>query len=165
MVLTGALHDRLGLLPPGGGHGEWGQGANDLTLRYGQPVGVLPELITLPTPALGQRKDELDGDGVLETLWKWYAVSGPATVIAVTDYRMFSAQLDLRSPFLLRSRSGYALVSTADLRASLGARGSWRRQFICPPRRRRTTGNCRVWSASRFCRQPRPDGRGAEVSV
>src|SRR2546426_1776603 len=33
VVLTGALHDRLGLLPPGGGHGEWGQGANDLTLR------------------------------------------------------------------------------------------------------------------------------------
>jgi hypothetical protein len=97
--------------------------ADDLTFRYRHPVGVLPELAALPEPAFEGRRDEaINGDIALDLLRKWYAARGPAAIIAITDYPMFSAELGLERPFLLRQVPNYAIVSTADLGANVISR-------------------------------------------
>ena len=132
--------DAPGILPPGGRpmleehDGIWlvqvgasrhvalRKLADDLTFRYGYPVGVLPEIVSLPRAALDGNRDALDGDFLLDFLARWYAARGRATVIGVTDYDMFSTQLDLNHPFMLRAFPHYAVVSTADLGATVFAR-------------------------------------------
>jgi hypothetical protein len=94
--------------------------ADDISLRYGIPVGVLPEIALLPPSVV--RGDELDGDALLHMLPHWYVARGGAAIIGVTDFPMFSDVLDLRRPFMLRDGSRYGVVSTADLGASILAR-------------------------------------------
>lgn len=132
--------DAPSILPPGGrpilteGDGIWlvqlgtsqhvplHKLADDLTLRYGYPVGVLPEIASLPHAALDEDRNALDGDLLLDVLARWYGAHGRATVIGVTDYEMFSADLELDHPFMLRTSPNYAVVSTADLGASVISR-------------------------------------------
>lgn len=94
--------------------------ADELSLRYGYPVGVLPEIVSLPSIALAERRDELNGDVLLQQIGSWYLARGRATIIGVTDYPMFSKALGVEQPFLLRTRAHYAIVSTAHLGATVG---------------------------------------------
>jgi hypothetical protein len=94
--------------------------ADDLSLRYRIPVGVVPEIALLPSSVV--RGDELDGDAVLRMLPEWYLARQSAVVIGITDFPMFSDVLDLRHPFMLRDGSRYGVVSTADLGAGIWAR-------------------------------------------
>jgi hypothetical protein len=98
--------------------------ADDMTFRYGIPVGVLPEIVLLPRSVLDEEREQIDGDALLDVLARWYPARGRATVIGVTDYSMFSDALDLRYPFMLRDHGHHAVVSTADLGANLVDR--WR---------------------------------------
>ena len=94
--------------------------ADDVSLRYRIPVGVLPEIALLPSSVV--RGDELDGDALLRTLQRWYVARGDAAIIGVTDFPLFSEALDLRRPFMLRDGAHYGVVSTADLGADMWAR-------------------------------------------
>jgi hypothetical protein len=96
--------------------------ADDLSLRYRIPVGVMPEIALLPPYALDRERDELDGDALLRVLREWYGARGSAAIIGITDFPMFSETLDLRHPFMLRDGAHFGIVSTADLGASLWAR-------------------------------------------
>lgn len=97
--------------------------AEDVSLRYGVPVGTLPAIATVPSFAYDQRDeddrvdDELDGDALFDVIPRWYAARGFATIIAITDYTMSSEGLGTRRPFLLRDHPHYAVISTADLGA------------------------------------------------
>jgi hypothetical protein len=93
--------------------------ADDISLRYRIPVGVLPEIALLPSSVV--YGDELDGDALLRALRQWYVAGNGATIIGVTDFPMFSEALALRRPFMLRDASN-GVVSTADLGADLWAR-------------------------------------------
>ena len=94
--------------------------ADEISLRYRIPVGVLPEIALRPGSVV--HGDELDGDALLRMLREWYAARENAVVIGVTDFPMYSDALDLRNPFMLRDGSRYGVVSTADLGASIWAR-------------------------------------------
>jgi len=97
--------------------------AEDVSLRYGVPVGVLPAIATVPSFAYDERDggdpddDELHGDALFDVIPRWYAARGVATIIAITDYTMSSEGLGTRRPFLLRDHPHYAVISTADLGA------------------------------------------------
>ena len=97
--------------------------AEDVSLRYGIPVGALPAIATVPRFAYDERDrgdpddDELHGDALFDAIPRWYAARGFATVIAITDYTMSSEGLGTKRPFLLREHPHYAVISTADLGA------------------------------------------------
>jgi len=94
--------------------------AVDLTHRYDIPVGVLPALDPLPESAVDDvgrfEDDELDGDELVTLLATRYGARGRATIIGITDFAMHGAD-STREPFMLRSRSHYAVISTAQLGA------------------------------------------------
>ena len=94
--------------------------ADEISLRYRIPVGVLPEIALLPASVV--YGDELDGDALLGVLREWYVARESAVVIGITDFPMFSEKLGLRHPFLLRDGSSYGVVSTANLGAGIWAR-------------------------------------------
>jgi len=96
--------------------------ADDLSIRYRIPVGVMPEIALLPPYAVDGERDELDGDALFRVLREWYVARGAAAIIGVTDFPMFSENLDLQRPFMLRDGAHYGIVSTADLGASIWAR-------------------------------------------
>lgn len=97
--------------------------AEDVSLRYGIPVGALPAIASVPSFAYDERDggdpddDELHGDALFDVIPRWYAARGVATIIAITDYTMSSEGLGTRRPFLLRDHPHYAVISTADLGA------------------------------------------------
>jgi hypothetical protein len=93
--------------------------ADDVSLRYGVPVAPLPQIDPLPDYVVNQEEEELDGDLLLALLAQWYGVRGQATIIGITDYPMWSGNLGLQRPFMLRARSNYAVISTADLGAGV----------------------------------------------
>jgi hypothetical protein len=94
--------------------------ADEISLHYRIPVGVLPEIALLPTSVV--YRNELDGDALLRMLQEWYVARESAVVIGITDFPMFSKMLDLRHPFMLRDGSRYGVVSTADLGAGIWSR-------------------------------------------
>ena len=88
--------------------------ADELTFRHGVPVGVQAEVPIEPAAVDG---DRLIAEQLLLTLARSYGAAGRATFIGVTDY-------DMQSPteghvFTLRSASNYAIVSTAQLGATV----------------------------------------------
>lgn len=91
--------------------------ADDLSLRYRIPVGVLPAIEAFPPSVLDG--DRLKGDDLEGLIARTYTAEGRATIIGITDYDMFSTALDLEHPFMLRWETHYGVVSTADLAASL----------------------------------------------
>jgi hypothetical protein len=90
--------------------------AVDLTHRHDLPVGVLPAIDPLPEAVVDEEEEELDGDQLVTLLATWYGAGGHATIIGVTDFPMRSRDMS-RRPFMLRSHSHYAVISTADLGA------------------------------------------------
>lgn len=90
--------------------------ADELTLRYRIPVGVQAQ-VALGPAALEESGDGLVADRLIDLLVQAYGAEGPATIIGVTDY-------DMDSPahghvFTLRAGRNYAIVSTAQLSASI----------------------------------------------
>jgi hypothetical protein len=91
--------------------------ADELTFRYRIPVGVQHAPVALTPSTLQASRDDLFAERVLEVLARAYGAEGRATVIGITDY-------DMDSPthghvFTLRSGGNYAIVSTAQLSASI----------------------------------------------
>ena len=97
--------------------------AVDLTHRHDLPVGVLPAIDPLPESVVDEEEEELDGDQLLTLLASRYGAHGRATIIGITDFPMRSRDIS-RRPFMLRTHSNYAVISTADLGAGLFDR--WR---------------------------------------
>ena len=89
--------------------------ADDVSLRYRLPVGVLPEIALVPRNALDRSEQQLIGEELLAELAHWYHADGTATIIGVTDYDMRSRELDLSYTFSLRSIERYGVVSTSRL--------------------------------------------------
>lgn len=90
--------------------------ADELTFRYRLSVGVQAN-VTLTPDTLQETRDDLWAERVLELLARAYPAEGSATIIGITDY-------DMDSPthghvFTLRSSENYAIVSTAQLGASI----------------------------------------------
>jgi hypothetical protein len=91
--------------------------ADELTFRYRIPVGVQRAQVALTPSSLQDSRDDPVAERLLELLARAYGAEGRATVIGVTDY-------DMDSPthghvFTLRSSRNYAIVSTAQLSASV----------------------------------------------
>jgi hypothetical protein len=91
--------------------------ADELTVRHRIPVGVQGARVTLTPSALDDSGDGLVAERLIGVLASAYGATGRATVIGVTDY-------DMDSPthghvFTLRSGRNYAIVSTAQLGATL----------------------------------------------
>lgn len=89
--------------------------AEDVSLRYQLPVGVLPEIALVPRNALDRSEQQLIGEELLAELARWYQADGTATIIGITDYDMRSRELDLSYTFSLRSIERYGVVSTSRL--------------------------------------------------
>ena len=89
--------------------------ADDVSLRYRLPVGVLPEIDLVPRNALDGPEQQLIGEELLAELARRYHADGTATIIGVTDYDMRSRELDLSYTFSLRSIERYGVVSTSRL--------------------------------------------------
>lgn len=91
--------------------------ADELTLRYRIPVGVQQAPVALTPSTLQESRDDLVAERLLGLLARAYGAERRATIIGVTDY-------DMDSPthghvFTLRSGRNYAIVSTAQLSASV----------------------------------------------
>lgn len=91
--------------------------ADELTFRYRIPVGVQRAQVALTPSSLQDSRDDPVAERLLELLARAYGAEGRTTVIGVTDY-------DMDSPthghvFTLRSSRNYAIVSTAQLSASV----------------------------------------------
>ena len=93
--------------------------ADEVTLKYRIPVGVLEPIEQLPPYAIEEEGDALRGDTLFLVLRQWYLAKERATIIGITDYAMTSDALNLRRPFLIRNGSSYGVISTAELGANL----------------------------------------------
>jgi hypothetical protein len=91
--------------------------ADELTFRYRIPVAVQRAPVVLTPSTVEDSGDDLVAERLLKLLARAYGAGGRATIIGVTDY-------DMDSPthghvFTLRSGRRYAIVSTAQLSASV----------------------------------------------
>jgi hypothetical protein len=91
--------------------------AAEITFRSRIPVGVQRAHVALTPSSLQDSRDDLDAGRVLELLARAYGAEGRATIVGVTDYDMDSSKHG--HVFTLRSDRNYAIVSTAQLSASI----------------------------------------------
>ena len=91
--------------------------ADELTRRYGIPVRVQSETLAATPSTLDASGDALVANPLLELLARAYRVEGPATVVGVTDYQVWSPPNE--QVYTRRYGTSYAIVSTAALAGSL----------------------------------------------
>ena len=93
--------------------------SEELTLRYHLPVSILPQLPpTIST--LDSKHHALDAPLVLDLMAQSFHVQATrTTIIALTDYELYSPAPDSNYPFTLRLPPHFAVVSTADLGGNL----------------------------------------------
>lgn len=104
--------------------------ADEVTFKYGIPVGVLEPIEQLPSYVIEEDGKALRGDALFFLLRQWYVAEKRATIIGVTDYSMTSDVLDENQPFLLRNASNYGVISNAHLGAGLFDRIRGRTRYV-----------------------------------
>jgi hypothetical protein len=95
--------------------------AEEVGLRYHVPTDTLPQ-VALPVWTLDEHDGALDGDRLIRLLQLTYRTRGQTAVIGITDYDMFSTNLEMHGLFSLRNPVPYGVVSSSTLGASLWAR-------------------------------------------
>jgi len=92
--------------------------ADDLTLRYGIPVGTLPD-VQLPPWTLDADRHRLVADSLLMLLSQYYGAEGNAAIIGITDFDMRANRTGLRRHAFALGGGHYGVISTALLGANL----------------------------------------------
>jgi hypothetical protein len=90
--------------------------ADELTFRYGVPVGVQAAIVVTPS-TVDAAKRRLVAEALIGSLGAAYGAEGSTVFIAVTDYDMHSVSEG--HVFSLRREPHYAVVSTALLGATV----------------------------------------------
>jgi hypothetical protein len=92
--------------------------ALELSLRYGVPVAVLPD-VGLPVWTLDTNEGSLVAGQLILLLRQAYRAEGGAAIIGVTDFEMYETREDHTHIFSWRAPPHYGVVSTSSLGASL----------------------------------------------
>jgi hypothetical protein len=103
--------------------------ATDLSLRYGIPVGTVPD-VALPSWTIAEpgrrlspdNERRLSSQALIRLLQQSYRATGSAVFIGITDYDMYDSGGDLDHEFSLGAPPAHGVVSTSPLGGNLLSR-------------------------------------------